>query len=257
MIEGQSSGLIVSGFLGLITGSFLNVLISRYRQLETVVNTRSHCPYCKKIIRWYDLVPLFSFILLRANCRYCQRPISWQYPIIELLTALMAIHLYWLYGLSYQTLLYFVIFSLLLVAAAVDFIDRVVPDEFVLPAIILSFGMGVWQLEGLMTELVLGVGLVGGLLAVFVLFSRERWMGAGDITLGVALGLLGGWPGSLVGLVVAFGLGSMIGLLQIAAKNRSIKDAVAFGPYLVVGSYVAALYGDQLANGYFALVGWY
>lgn len=257
MAEMRLVGLVLGGLLGLIIGSFLNVLICRYRQLETVVNSRSHCPHCKKIIPWYDLVPLLSFVLLRARCRYCQTPISWQYPIVELLTALLAIQLYGLYGLSYLTFGYFLIFSLLLVVAAIDLTDQVVPDEFILPAILLSLVVGVLRLGDAAADLVIGVGLAGGLLATFVLLSRERWMGAGDISIGVALGLLAGWPAVSVGLAVAFGLGSLVGIISIWLKHHRLKDPIAFGPYLVVGSYIAALYGNKLVDQYLQLVGWY
>lgn len=249
--------IIVSGLVGVAIGSFLNVLIGRYQELETVVATRSHCPSCRKKIKWYDLVPLLSFVLLRARCRYCHERISWQYPFIELLTALLAVHLYSVFGLTWLTFVLFAIFCLLLVVAVIDWRDMVVPDEFVWPAILLSLVVAVVRPTDTPLGVVGGVLLAGGGLALLVIVSRGRWMGAGDIGLGIILGLLAGWLGSVAGLVFAFVAGSIVGLLAMVSRHKSLRDKVAFGPYLVVATYLATIYGQDIAMQYLTFVRFY
>lgn len=248
---------VIIGLFGLLIGSFLNVLIGRYRELETVVATRSHCPHCRKDIPWYDLVPLLSFVLLRARCRYCDEKISWQYPLVELLTALLAVHLFIVFGWSWLTIAYFAIFALLLAVAVIDSRDLVVPDEYVWPAILLAIIVSALRPYEIDPQTFWGVLLAGGGLAVLVVGSRGRWMGAGDIGLGIILGLLGGFLGSVVGLISAFILGSVVGLVLMAIRRKRLKDMIPFGPFLLVGTYIATIWGQNLAQWYLELVHFY
>lgn len=257
MFSEPTSLIIGFAVLGLLVGSFLNVLIARFKALETVVATRSHCPSCKRQIPWYDLVPLLSFVLLWARCRYCREKISWQYPIIELLTAGLVVHLVLVFGLTWLTLGYFLVFALLLVIAAIDSRHYVIPDEFMLPAIAVAVAVSLAVFKTTPLAIIYGLLAGGGLLAFFVIISRERWMGMGDIGLGVVMGLLGGWPGVIAGLVTAFGLGSLVGMLGLAAGRKGLKDKIPFGPFLVVGSYVAALWGSELVEWYLTMVHYY
>jgi leader peptidase (prepilin peptidase)/N-methyltransferase len=257
MIQTDTVMMILVGVAGLMIGSFLNVLIARYKELETVVYTRSHCAKCKKIIAWYDLVPLLSFVLLKARCRYCNETISWQYPVVELITALVMVNLFLFYGLSSLFFVYVVIFSLLIVIARIDMIDGVVPDAFMLPAILFGLVAAFLPSNHQSIQPFWGVAVAGGSLTAIVLLSRERWMGAGDIGLGILLGLLAGFLGSLVGLVVAFVGGSIVGLLMIAIRQKTLKQAIPFGPFLVIAIYVSANYGNEIANWYLTTIHFY
>ncbi len=245
------------GLIGLAIGSFLNVLISRYQQLETVLYTRSHCSSCQKDIAWYDLVPLLSFVILRARCRHCQEKISWQYPLIELLGAALLLACYLLLGLSPHSIILVSIFYLLLAVAVIDLRHWVIPDALTLPAVLLSFLAIFLTNQGPSFSPVWGALLAGGLLAFFVVASREQWMGAGDISLGVIMGLLGGLNGAIIGLIIAFVLGSLVGLILILFKRKTGKDRIPFGPFLVLGIGVAALWGEPLMNWYLRAVSYY
>lgn len=246
--------LIIVLLFGLVIGSFLNVLVARFKELETVVNTRSHCLSCKKNIAWYDLAPLLSFILLRGKCRECGVKISWQYPIVEALTAALAIHLYFLYGLSFLFAGYLTIFCLLLVIATIDLKAMVVPDEFILPVILLGL-MVTFLNQPIPDSPAWGVLLCGGLLAIFVLFSKEKWMGQGDIGLGVLLGLLAGLTGGAVGLLLAFVTGALVSLGLLLLRKKNLKDMVPFGPFLIGATYVATIWGSEIAAWYLNTVG--
>lgn len=235
--------VILVGLIGLMIGSFLNVLIARSSELESVIDTRSHCPHCKKDIAVYDLVPLLSFVLLQGKCRYCKKKISWQYPIVEGLTAGTAIHLFITFGLNPLSLCLFGIFCLLLVVTAVDMTSYGIPDIFVLPAIILAF---ILAFSKPVSQPFWGVLLSGGGIAFLSLASRERWMGTGDIGLGLIMGLLGGLTGAAIGLGVAFIAGALVGLLVVFLKRKRLKDMLPFGPFLALGTYVATFWGEPL-----------
>lgn len=254
LVEFDPIIILIVGLAGLMLGSLLNVLIVRYQTLESVINGRSKCTHCEQTIAWYDLVPIISFVVLGAKCRYCREKISWRYPIIELLTALMLMQLFLLYGFTLIFIIYSLIFSLLIVISAIDLTDGVIPDIYMLPAIMLALLAYFINPNSLGFESVWGVLIAGGSLAAIVLLSRERWMGSGDIGLGILLGLMAGLTGSVVGLVLAFVGGSVISLLAILFKQKSLKQTIAFGPFLAVATYISAHWGNQLANWYLTLV---
>lgn len=235
----------------------LNVLIARYDRLDTMVTGRSECPHCKKLLQWYDLIPVLSFIVLAGKCRNCKKKISFQYPVIELLTALLGVQLYSMYGLTFVSVGLFIIFALLLVVAIVDLQHYLIPDLYMLLAIIVALAITFFR-PG-MQDGYIGAGVIaaGGFLAILVYMSKEKWMGIGDIFFGIVMGLLGGLTGAVVGLVIAFISGAVIGLLLMAIHRKAIKDMIPFGPFLAISTYVAVLYGEQLTNWYLTSIGFY
>jgi leader peptidase (prepilin peptidase)/N-methyltransferase len=249
---------VIVAIFGLLFGSFANVLIARYETLGTVVNSRSACPNCDHQLAWYDLVPVLSFLLLGAKCRYCKKPISWQYPIIELLTALLAVLLYWQLGLSYSSVLLFVILELLVIIAVIDLYHFVIPDIYMFPVIALSLLYALTQNQPrALSSIAGGAAMGGGLLAVLSLGSKERWMGSGDIGLGVAMGLLSGFAGTAIGLAVAFFSGSLIGGLLLGLRIKTLKSAIPFGPFLVAATVVSSLWGQQIMGWYLNRIGYF
>lgn len=248
--------ILIVLLFGLAIGSFLNVLIARYKVLETVIATRSHCQSCKRDIAWYDLIPLLSFVLLRGKCRYCREQISWQYPFVEGLTALLAVGLYLTYGLSLVSFMLFVVFCLLLVVAVIDLHDYVIPDEFMLPAILIAYSVSFFRFDYQPNLLVWSVLLSGGGLAALVFLSRERWMGMGDISLGIILGLLASLSGVVVGLALAFIVGALVSGFLLLSGRKRLKDTVPFGPFLAGATLVATLWGEELASWYLTTIGY-
>lgn len=246
--------------LGLAVGSFLNVIILRFDELKTIWRVRSHCPKCKKEIRWYDLVPFFSYFVLGGKCRECKKPISFQYPIVEILTALLFACIYYHYDLSWLALILAVIIAILIVIAVYDIIHMEIPDiltylgiffslVFVLLILVTSNELQITNLIPYGYAILIGVGFLGFL----VIVSKEKWMGAGDILLGGLMGILLGMPNILVGLFFAFVSGSIVGLALIASRKKTLKDAVPFGPFLVAGTFIAIFWGDKLINWYFGI----
>lgn len=241
--------------IGLALGSFLNVVILRLDELATIVYDRSHCPKCKKILAWYDLVPFLSFVLLRAKCRYCNESISWQYPLVEVGTGLLYLVLFLFFGLSLSLLFYIIVFSLLLVVFVHDIRTQTTPEAFVWIILIISL-LGGWYFGELTFLSSIVGGIIAGLfLGMLVFFSKEQWMGSGDVKIGAILGLLVGYPNVLVALFSSFVMGSVAGLLVIFLKYRtidrkSLKIALPFAPFLILGILVALIYGLQIINWY-------
>ncbi len=245
---------------GLAVGSFLNVIILRFDELKTIWKVRSHCVKCKKTIRWYDLVPFFSYFVLGGKCRDCKKPISWQYPTIESLTAVIFAFIYWQSGLTWVSLILGIISSILIVIATYDVLHMEVPDILTYLGIFFALGLVfliLLESQSLRLEFLIPYGYAilaaGGFLGFLVILSGEKWMGTGDILLGVLMGILLGMPAVLVGLFFAFVLGSLVGVILILTKKKNLKDAVPFGPFLVAGTFIALFWGERLINFYLGI----
>jgi len=242
--------LIFFFIFALILGSFLNVVIFRIDDLKSILNSRSHCQNCKKILKWYDLVPFISFVLLRAKCRYCGKPISWQYALVELGTALVYAILYLAFGLSLATFFYIIIFSLLVVVFVYDLKTQMTPEAFVWAALTVSI-LGGWYFGDFGFLNMLYGGLIGGgVLAFLVLVSKEKWMGSGDIKIGLILGFLTGFPVAIFGIFAAFLLGSVAGLIYMKVANKTMKDALPFAPFLITATFISIIFGNLVINWY-------
>ncbi|KKQ74484.1 MAG: Type 4 prepilin-like protein leader peptide-processing enzyme [Berkelbacteria bacterium GW2011_GWB1_38_5] len=242
--------------LGLAVGSFLNVVILRFDEIKTIINTRSHCVSCKKNLRWYDLIPFFSFVFLLGKCRYCKKNISPQYPLVEIGTGLIFGLLFWKFGFSWILIPYLLITCLLIVIFVYDILKLMISDFLVYLAlgiwvvwILSQFLLNNYQISIILDSLYGGL-VLGGFLGLIVIVSRQKWMGAGDIALGVLLGMMVGWPVVLVATFLAFVLGSFIGLFLIAVHKKKMKDQLPFAPFLITGMWLALLFGEQIINLY-------
>lgn len=253
---------------GLIYGSFLNVVIFRLQEAETIVRGRSHCRECKNTLAWYDLVPIASFIMLGGKCRYCKKPISWQYPIVELGTALLLLFIWRLIASQNPAIIwqftdmifYGLIIGAMVVTFFYDLYHYIIPDEIIWPAIILTI---IYQLTAAVLknqeftlsiqQIVLG-GLIGmGVPALLALPSKGKWMGYGDIKLGALIGLLLGFPMAILGLFAAFVSGGVIGTGLLLAGKKKLKSMVPFGPFLVAGGLLALFCGAEIIKWYLGL----
>ena len=239
--------------VGLLIGSFLNVVIYRLPAWEAVLKTRSHCLSCQRQLKWYDLVPLFSFVILAGKCRYCGKPIAFQYPLVEALTALILLALYLYFGLEFAFFALALLSCCLLVIFFYDLNKSLIPDDVVYVAIFLAV-LAAIGLKYQILDILLGLALGAGGLGILVLISREKWMGYGDVKLGAVLGLGLGYPQILVALFFAFILGSLVGGVLVATGKKTLKDSIPFGPFLISGFYLALFFGDKILGWYW--VGW-
>lgn len=239
---------------GLIIGSFLNVLVYRMKDGETIMG-RSMCRGCGRQIRWYDNVPVLSFLVLRGRCRDCGMRISWQYPAVELLTATV----FALIGTSffsfedmaswYETAWLMLVVSCFIAVAAYDIRHMEIPTILLIVSAVATFGFFATQYrfdEPFLASR-LGLGLagaaaVGTFFFALVYVSHETWMGWGDVWLGAVAGMIVGLPAALFMLTVSFASGSIIGIAGIYLEGKSLKSKMPFGPFLVIGTAAAIFF---------------
>ena len=256
--------------LGLMVGSFLNVLVYRLRVAEDIFFDRSHCPHCKKMIEWYDNVPLLSFILLAAKCRNCRKKISWQYPLVELATGILFAAIGARYFIaqdaaSWTTTLYFLgVAGFFMAIFVYDFLYMEIPEVLIWPAIswALAFNLLIDWNEKNFSSGLLSVHTYSGILAAMAAFafffllsavSREKWMGMGDSYLAVFLGLVLGWPQILLALFFSFLIGSICGIILMASRRKKMKSQLPFAPFMVSGAIIALFWYEPIINWYFGL----
>lgn len=243
---------IIVFLYGIVIGSFLNVLIYRIPKKENLVMTRSHCMSCGYQLRWFDLIPLFSFLALGGKCRKCKTRLSVQYPIIEALNGVLYLAVFARYGVSVESLLYCLLFSALLALSVIDFRTYEIPTGF--NYFILTLGLirvvtdfGNWP------EYAIGLVAVSLVLYLIYRVSNGAAIGGGDVRLMAATGLLLGWKRN----ILAFLLGCIIGsVIHLARMKISKADRVlAMGPYLAVGVAIAAMWGTEMIAWYLGILG--
>jgi len=236
---------------GTVIGSFLNVLIYRIPRKEEFVKTRSHCMNCGYQLRWYDLIPLFSWIQLGGKCRACKTKISIQYPAIELLNGAAYLGIYLYFGLSWWTILACLVFSILLVIFMIDLRHMIIPNGLVVALLVIGVIGTIYS--GDYVSNLIGFFSVSSLLLVVAIVSKGG-MGMGDVKLMAASGLILGWQSNILALMLGAIVGSIIGigLLGFGVINR--KQPIPFGPFLTVGIMMAVLFGDRLIAWYLNLL---
>lgn len=237
---------------GACVGSFLNVCICRIPQGKSVVYPPSHCPSCTHGLQLADLLPIISYIALKRKCRYCGCEISLQYPAVELVTGILFILAVAKYGITLGALRALVLFSVLIPAAVIDLKHKIIPDKLNLAGFILGIPL-IFESKEVLLSGVTGFFAGGGLLLLIAVLSRGG-MGGGDIKLAAVMGLLLGWKYLLVALFLAFTIGGAIGIMMILLRMKKMKEAVPFGPYLALGTVIAALAGDKIINWYMGVL---
>ena len=237
--------------LGLAVGSFLNCVIYRLEKKESFIKGRSHCPYCKKTLSWFELIPLMSFILQKGRCLKCKKKISWQYPLVELATGILFVLCVWYFFPNFLlSTFYFLLSTFLIVIFVYDLKHYIIPDQVIYPAILVA---GIWYLVFGPNTLLAALA-AGAFFLFIVLISRGKWMGVGDIKLALFMGLVLGWPKILVALFLAFLIGAFTSILLIILKKKTLKSEIPFGPFLVGGTIIAIFWGNVLINWYFGLI---
>ncbi len=236
---------IFNFLLGTIIGSFLNVVIYRIPNNQSIISPPSHCPVCKNRLKWNDMIPIFSYIFLRGKCRYCGTKISLRYPIIEALTGLAFVGIGLRYGWSLQFFEYIIFSSLLIAVSFTDLFYGIVPDIIVIPGIAIGLIFSIIKGKAVFMSSLFGMlGLFVFFLVVILL--TKGGMGEGDATLGAMIGSFIGFKFSLATLVISFILGSIVGIVLLIFFRKNGKDSMPFGPYLAVSAYIMLLYGYQI-----------
>ncbi len=260
--------------MGLVWGSFLNVVIYRTSHGKSFVGGRSVCTKCKKVIRWYHNIPLLSFLVLGGKCAYCGKKISWQYPLVELITGLMFVWWY-LVGMQFfrllgspwqviQPVFWLVVSIFLLIIFMTDALYGVIPFGVNLGLSLLVIfyrvaltGWGYMNPKDLWWSCVAAIVLVSFFSVLNIITRKVRGVdgiGGGDIVLSPALALLLGWPKILIGIFMAFLIGSVVAIILMIFGKKKMKSKIAFGPFLILGTITALFWGSQIWQWYMGML---
>ena len=236
--------------LGLVIGSFVNVVIARLPQRRSLWAPRSACPQCGNPIAWYDNIPLISFAALCGRCRACAAPIPWRYPLVEASTAALFALAWIVFAGDIGNFVVAAVFLAALVAITViDLRHQIIPDAITLPGIMVGLATSLATGRISWVDSVGGILLGGGLFVAIILVSRGG-MGGGDLKLGAMLGAFLGWQALLVALFVAVMLGGICAVTLLVSGQVARKDAIPFGPFLALGGVVALLWGHPIIAWY-------
>lgn len=247
--------LLIVSFLSL--GSFLNVVIHRLPRGESLVSPGSHCPSCNHGIRFFENIPLLSFLILNGKCGHCGAPISWRYPIVEGLTALILMSLFTVYGWSTEFLVYGFLMLFLIPISFIDLETGFIPDKLTLPALIIGIiFLVLFQIVSWKSAL---IGAVSGgaflllLMIVGKAVLKKDAMGMGDVKLLVTIGVYVGFPAIFISLFLGSFVAFVAIVIGLILKKQSLKSTLAFGPFIAIGSLVYLLGGNLLINWYVGL----
>ncbi len=246
--------------LGAIVGSFLNVVILRFKNKESILKKPSYCVFCKKKLKWYELIPIISFIIQRGKCRKCKKKISWQYPLVEFFTGLIFLLIvlnFFAFSIIAVCFL-FLISCFLIIIFVYDLKYCLVPDKIIYPAIIIVFLYNIYlvfsaQYPAFFNKLLAAI-IGGGFFLVIVLISRGKWMGGGDVKIGVLMGLLLGLSQLFAALFLAFLVGAIVSIVLLILKKKNLNSEIPLGPFLTGATFITLLWGEYLLNWYLKLI---
>jgi leader peptidase (prepilin peptidase) / N-methyltransferase len=256
--------------LGTMIGSFLNVIIYRSVIGESWVRGRSKCESCRKQLKWFDNIPLLSYMMIRGKCRYCQVSLSLSHPVIEFMTGVLFVWWFWAGFVFFrltqhpftviQPAFWLIVGLCLVVIFFADIRYMIIPDEAVILLTILTllYRVGL-TLFGVMQPIdflktILGCVLVWSFFFAIWWLTRGRGMGFGDVKFTVPFALLLGWPNVFLGTFLAFCFGALVGVGLMLLGKKTIRQAVPFGPFLVVSTLVTLVYGAQIWQWYWNLL---
>lgn len=267
-------------------GSFVKALADRSLQKRSFWG-RSYCPHCKKVLQWYDLLPIFSYLILKGKCRYCGRKIGVEYLTVEVVMGALVGFLFW-QGFNFDSVFKIFFVTILAILFLTDLKKMLIPDRIVLPAIVLSLayliGVTLFKIgylyyylsqtpigryllpphsnyfqrhaqilaEPLTFGVLMGL-LIGGFFMGLIIITRGKGMGGGDVKLGAFIGLGLGFPASLVAMMVAFLTGAIFSIIAIILGKKHFGQHIPFGPFLVIGALGALFWGEQIVDFYLKL----
>jgi len=238
--------------LGLIIGSFLNVVIYRLPEKESIVKPGSHCPNCHTKLKAADLIPVLSFVINGGKCRYCGARISWQYPLVELLTAFFFLAAYFKFGLTVELFIILLLLSALIAISLIDYKYMIIPNVITYSGIFIGLLAAIFFNHLTFFSSLLGI-IIPALILLAVALIFKGGMGMGDVKLASMLGAFLGTINTLAGIFIGSLLGSIIGLTLMGAGIMERKDRIPFGPFICFGAVIMIFFGDFLIDWYLSL----
>jgi leader peptidase (prepilin peptidase)/N-methyltransferase len=246
---------IYSFIFGALVGSFLNVVIYRLPdESQSVIFPASHCPKCNTKLRWYENIPVLSWLALRGKCRTCKASISLQYPVVELCMALLSGALYRHFGLSFALFFYFLFVAALLSVIFIDLHHQIIPDKISLPGIVIGFlgsflnPLVSWQQAGL--GILIGGGILYGVAVGYALLTGKDGMGGGDVKLLAMIGAFLGWQSLLYVIFASSLVGSVIGGLSLLLQKKDSQTRIPFGPFLSLAALSWLFFQEAILAGW-------
>lgn len=245
--------LLLAGILGLAVGSFLNVCIYRLPLGQSLLSPSSRCTRCGRSLSWFDNIPVVSWMVLRGRCRQCGEPISAQYPVVELITAVLAMGIVALTPPGALLASRLVLAAVLIVLFVIDLEHQILPNVITLPGIVVGLAFSFFAAPGPLSSFIgtlLGGGVLYAIATAYYLVRKEEGMGMGDVKMLSMIGAFLGWRAVLLTLVLASFSGAVIGVALMTARRETLRYALPFGTFLAIGASIAMLAGEQI-------LGWY
>ncbi len=242
--------IVIIALFGLSWGSFLNVVIYRLPRGLSIIHPPSFCPHCQSRIRFYDNIPLLSYIILKGKCRACKSRISLTYLLVELITPLSFILLHIYHSLSLFFFASCLFSSLLIVLAFIDYSHQILPDEITLPGLLFGVTYSLFRkdlnLTQSLTGAVVGAGFLLFMYGAYYVLRKKEGLGMGDVTMMLMIGSYLGWKGALLTLIIASFSGAAWGVFLILIKKKSLQFSLPFGTFLSPGAYLSLLFGQRI-----------
>ncbi|PKL50411.1 MAG: prepilin peptidase [Nitrospira bacterium HGW-Nitrospira-1] len=247
---------------GAVIGSFLNVCIYRIPRNRSIIWPSSRCPSCNNPIKSYDNIPIFSYFLLRGRCRFCKGKISGRYPLVEALNAFFWLLVFWRFGPGWNSAIYAMLCSAMIVITFIDYDFQIIPDRITLPGIPLGLVAGSFFLPdpflratdlGYMASLIgAGSGFLFFYLIAFLSLKilKKEGMGGGDIKLMAMTGAFLGWKAVILTTFLGSLFGSIIGIGLMVFKGRQKGSLIPFGPFLAAGALISLFFGQEILKWY-------
>lgn len=249
----NTEATVFGGVLGLVIGSFLNVVVYRLPRGQSLLRPPSRCPKCGYSLQWYDNVPVLGWLVLGGRCRKCRTAISAQYPIVEFITGALFVLIVWMTPDLPLMMSRLTLVCVLIVLFGIDLEHQILPNTITLPGIIAGMIFSTVAAPGWKDALLgvlLGGGLLYGIAAAYFLVRREEGLGMGDVKMLALIGAFLGWKAVLVTLVLSSFSGAIVGVGLIAAQRGGMRVAMPFGTFLALGALAAMLVGDPLIHWY-------
>jgi prepilin signal peptidase PulO-like enzyme (type II secretory pathway) len=251
--------------VGLCFGSFINAFVWRFHEHIDWSKKRSECDYCRHVLSAFDLIPVFSWLALRGKCRYCHKALSWQYPLAELITAAIFClsYIYWPFSLSGLGLFQFICWLVLIVGfvglTIYDLRWRTLPNKFVFSITFLALAqlLVVSLVQGSVKHFiggVIGAAVIAGIFYIIFQISDGKWIGGGDVKLGICLGLIVGGPINAVLLIFIASLSGTLMAIPLLLRYKTVKIHIPFGPFLMFATMVIFLFGNDFLSWYKHLI---
>lgn len=245
--------------IGLVWGSFLNVVIYRLPREQSLLQPPSSCPKCGHRIKWYDNIPVVSYILLGGKCRFCGEKISLVYPLVEVLTAGCFVLVYF-HNLKFFDLQFFadcLFVSLLIALGFIDYFHQIIPDHLTLPGLILAVVYSPFRYDLNLRQSLLGAVLGAGFLLivylVYLLWRKKEGLGMGDVMMMLLVGAYLGIGRTVLTLFLSSVVGAVVGLLLVKLRGKDLQFAIPFGTFIAPAAFVALIWGEPLITWYLGL----